>query len=126
VNIKEVSSNSLSFLGDAVYTIHVREYFIEHKFQSSRILQKKCNEYNSAKGQMKAYQKLLDEGFFTIEELEIFKRGRNHITHIPKNGDLLSYETASGLEAISGFLYLTNPERLEKMFEIIFDGELNA
>ena len=59
------------------------------------------------------------------KEEEIFKRGRNHITHIPKNGDLLSYETASGLEAICGYLYLTDKDRLEKLFECIFEGELD-
>ena len=31
MNIKEYSSNSLSFIGDAVYTLHVREYFINNR-----------------------------------------------------------------------------------------------
>ena len=61
---------------------------------------------------------------FTEKELEIFKRGRNHITHIPKNGDLLSYQTASGLEAICGYLYLCDKERLEALFKEIFAGGL--
>lgn len=125
MDIKEVSSNSLSFLGDGTYTLHVREYFINKGFQSSKLLQKKCNEYNSAKGQMKAYEKLLRKDFLNETEKEIFKRGRNHITHIPKNGDLYSYETASGLEAICGYLYLTDKDRLETLFECIFNGELD-
>ncbi len=35
MDIKEVSSNSLSFIGDAVYTLRVREHFVTNKYQSS-------------------------------------------------------------------------------------------
>ena len=126
MDIKEVSSNSLSFIGDAVYTLHVREHFLNLRYQASKTLQKKCNEYNSAKGQMRAYEKLKRHNFLNEKEEEIFKRGRNHITHIPKNGDLLSYETASGLEAVCGYLYLEDKERLEELFDLIFEGELDG
>ena len=43
MDIKEISSNSLSFIGDAVFTLRVREYFVTHKYQSSKSLQKLCN-----------------------------------------------------------------------------------
>ena len=122
MDIKEVSANSLSFIGDAVYTLAVREYFISNKYQSSKSLQKLCNGYNCAKGQTKVFNRLNDNGFFTSEELEAYKRGRNHISHIPKNGDRLSYECASGLEAICGYLYLTDKKRLKKFFKEVFKG----
>jgi len=126
VDIREVSSNSLSFIGDAVYTLRVREHFIEQKCQSSKLLQKMCNTYNSAKGQTAAFRKLEALNFFNEEEMDAYKRGRNHITHIPKNGDLLTYSCASGLEAVCGYLYITDRERLDEMFRIIFEGDLNA
>ncbi len=124
MDIKNISANSLSFIGDAVYSLKVREYFIEQHFQRSSQLPKLCNAYVSAKGQTKTFLRLNNEHFFTEKELEIFKRGRNHITHIPKNGDLLSYQTASGLEAICGYLYLCDKERLETLFKEIFAGGL--
>lgn len=126
MDIKEISSNSLSFIGDAVYTLRIREHFISLKYQSSKVLQKLCNQYNSARGQTKAFNKLVKNNFINDNYMDIYKRGRNHITHIPKNGDLLSYETASGLEALTGYLYLTDKEKLEEMFRIIFDGELDV
>lgn len=127
MNIKEYSSNSLSFIGDAVYTLEVRKHFVESRYQASKILQSLCNKYNSAKGQTAAFNSLNEENFFTKDELDIFKRGRNHITHIPKNGDRLSYETASGIEAIVGYLYLTDKERLKFFFEKIFEkGDKNV
>ncbi len=124
MDIKQVSSNSLSFIGDAYYTLKVREYFITNKYQSSKNLQKLCNSYNCAKGQMKVFEYLNSINFFNEDELDAYKRGRNHITHIPKNGDLKSYQCASGLEAIVGYLYLTNKDRLDKMFEEIFKIDL--
>jgi len=125
MDIKELSANSLSFIGDAVFTLRVREYFISNKYQSSKSLQKLCNGYNSAKGQTKVFNRLKDSGFFNEEELVIYKRGRNHITHIPKNGDRITYECATGIEAITGYLYLTDKERLEAFFVEVFKGGIN-
>ena len=125
MDIKEISGNSLSYIGDAVFTLHVREYFIMHRYQSSKSLQKLCNGYNSAQGQSRVFHRLNDEGFFTEAELEAYRRGRNHIGHIPKNGDLASYECASGLEAICGYLYLSDPQRLEQFFQKVFEGGID-
>ena len=122
MDIKEISSNSLSFIGDAVFTLRVREYFISNKYQSSKSLQGLCNGYNSAKGQTKVFNRLKQNGFFNEIELDIYKRGRNHITHIPKNGDKNTYTCASGLEAICGYLYLTDKDRLELFFAEVFKG----
>ena len=125
MDIKQVSGNSLSFIGDAVFTLRVREYFVEHKYQSPKSLQSLCNGYNSAKGQTKVFRRLNDEGFFTDEELEVYKRGRNNIGHIPKNGDLMTYECASGLEAICGYLYLKDKQRLDELFVKVFEGGIH-
>ena len=38
MDIKEISSNSLSFIGDAVFTLKVREYFIENKLSNFYIV----------------------------------------------------------------------------------------
>lgn len=122
MNIKNYSANSLCFIGDAIYTLFVRQHFIENKYQASNKLQYLCNKLNSAKGQMKAFEYLKENNLLAKEELEVFKRGRNCIKHIPKNGDKHSYEVASGLEAIVGYLYLTNNKRLNELFNEIFKG----
>ena len=57
--------------------------------------------------------------------MDAYRRGRNHINHIPKNGDLQTYECASGLEAVCGYLYLTDPERLNVFFEEVFRGGIH-
>lgn len=125
MNIKEISANSLSYIGDAVYTLAVRQYFIINKYQSSRSLQKLCNGYNSAAGQTRVYQRLLEQGFFKEEELAVFKAGRNHIKRVPRNSSLYEYQCASGLEAVCGYLYLEDKERLEQFFAQVFQGGIN-
>ena len=125
MDIREYSGNSLSYIGDAVFTLRVRQFFIEHHYQSSASLQKLCNGYNSAAGQTKVFHRLNDEGFFSEEELEAYKRGRNNIGHIPKSSDLQTYECASGLEAICGYLYLSDPKRLDEFFEKVFEGGIH-
>ena len=122
MDLKQVSGNSLSFIGDAVFTLRVRRFFIENGYQSSKSLQSLCNGYNSAKGQTKVFERLKKDNFFSEAELDAYKRGRNHISHIPKNGDLRTYECASGLEAICGFLYLSDPKRLDEFFAKVFEG----
>ena len=125
MNIREYSANSLSFLGDAVYTLAVREHFLNMGHQVAKDLQRCCNRYNSASGQKAVFDYLSSKNFFSSEELDVFKRGRNHITHVPKNGDLATYGVASGLEAIVGFLYLTDKERLSCFFDEILRGSFS-
>ena len=120
MDIKEVSSNSLSFIGDAVYTLNVRKYFVENGYQASNKLQYLCNKYNSAKGQRKVYEYLIDINFLNDGEKNIYKRGRNNIRHIPKSSDLLTYQIASGLEAVVGYLFLTDKKRLDSLFKVLY------
>lgn len=126
IDIKQLNSNSFSFIGDGVYTLATRLYFINNKHQASKDLLHLCNRYNSASGQAKAYKHLLEINFFNEQELEIYKRGRNHINHVCKNCDLQTYLIASGLEAIVGYLYLTDKDRLKELFNKIFKGEENV
>lgn len=125
MDIKQISANSLSFIGDAVFTLAVRQFFVTNKYQSSKSLQRLCNAYNSASGQTKVFKRLNDSGFFNEDELDVYRRGRNHITHIPKNGNLLTYQCATGLEAICGYLYLTDKNRLDSFFDEVFKGGID-
>ena len=124
---RTVSATALSFVGDAIYSLKVREFYVEAGYRQGRKLQELSKRYVSAAGQTKAYYRLKENGFLTEEEEAVFLRGRNAITHIPRNGDRQSYETASGLEALCGYLYLFEKERCEELFREIFKGgEENA
>ena len=122
MDLKSLSGSCLSYLGDAIFTLRVREFYLENNYRSPGTLQQMTSKYNSAAGQRKAYERLLENDFFTEEEKEVFKRGRNEISHIPSSSDRLTYEIASGLEAICGYLYLTDQDRMNQLFAEIFKG----
>ncbi len=114
-----LNGTSLSFVGDAVYSLYVREHLVKKGLHRANDLQKAAVSYVSAKGQRAAYDKLVEVGYLNEEEKEVFKRGRNAIGHIPKNGNLIDYSIASGLEAVCGYLYFKDQERLKGLFKVI-------
>ena len=57
----------------------------------------------------------------TEEETTVFKRGRNaKVGHNPKSASQSEYHTATGMEALFGWLYLTEQmPRMKELFKII-------
>lgn len=110
----------LAYIGDAIYEIIVREYLINQSFDKVNELQKKSIEYVSARKQSEFVKKLLDNNFFTLEEIDIMKRARNHKSHSNKSTDIITYKNATSLEAIIGYHYLNkNLERVKEIMSFI-------
>ena len=115
---KEINSLVLAYLGDTIYEDYVRIYLIKQGIANVNDLQKESVKYSSAKAKCEILKRLVNEDFFTDEELEIVKRARNHksISH-PRNCDIVTYKYATGLEALIGYLKLENKE--ERIKEIM-------
>jgi ribonuclease-3 family protein len=79
--------------------------------------------YVSAKAQAAAAPRLLPS--LSEEELAVYKRGRNaHVNSVPRGSTYEEYHTATGLEALFGFLYLSGgTDRLGELFEKIIEGK---
>ncbi len=105
----------LAFIGDAVFSLFIRERLIIKKRGNSHQLHILATEYVKAASQSKISKSLMDT--FTEEEAYIFRRGRNtKSTTIPKNADVQDYKYATGLEALFGYLYLIKQrERLHQL-----------
>lgn len=119
--IKEMNSLVLAYLGDTIYEDYVREYLIRRGIANVNDLQKESIKYSSAKSQCLLLKRLINEEFFSEEELEIIRRARNHksVSH-PKNCDIVTYKYATGLEALIGYLKLVNNvKRIEEIMENI-------
>ena len=55
---------------------------------------------------------MMEEGYFTEEEMAIIKRGRNAKSGtVPKNTDVQTYRYSTAFEALIGFLYLAGKKR---------------
>ena len=117
----EYNSLVLAYIGDAIYEVLVRKYLIDKNFVKVNDLQKHALNYVSAKNQALFLKELLDNNFFTSDEIEIIKRARNTKTHSkPKNCDILTYKHATALESIFGYLYMNNKfDRIKEIFDYI-------
>lgn len=113
----------MAFLGDAVWSLLVREYLIEKGEGKGKTLQKDSISFVSAKAQASFYQTLHDMHYFNEEEEEIFHRGRNsNEGSVPKNTDVQVYRISTGFEAIFGALQLENQqERIQEIFQKILE-----
>lgn len=103
----------LALIGDAVYEVFIRNYIlIENRGLSAHKIHIKAIEYVKAHAQSQIIKAL--EPMLTEEEEYIYKRGRNAKSGtVPKNADVVEYRTATGFEALVGYLYLSNQkERL--------------
>lgn len=119
--IKEINSLALAFLGDTIYEDYVREYLIKLGIYDVNKLQTESIKYSSAKAQCEIVKRLINENFFSEEELEIIRRARNHknSSH-PRNCDIVTYKYATGLEALIGYLKLDNNiNRIEEIMKSI-------
>lgn len=108
----------LAFIGDAVYSLYVRNYIALNNNGKSGELHKLSTKFVKAKSQSEVIEKLLP--IFTEEEMSVFKRGRNYKTQsVAKNSSVQEYHRATGFEAVLGYLYLSGQsERLNEILRI--------
>lgn len=117
MKVSECSGSTLAYLGDAVYSLMVREYLIEKGYGKAKDLQRESVRFVSAKAQAVIFHTLENEGFFTEDELEIYRRGRNFKSHsIPKNTDVQTYRSSTGIEAVMGYWHLEKNETRLRQF----------
>lgn len=103
---KQLSPLTLAFVGDAVYSLYVREREVIALDSKLNELQKRTAAAVSAKGQSDLLLKT--EELFTAEEEEIYHRGRNAKKSTKsKNASVTDYNRSTGFEAVLGYLYLT-------------------
>ena len=107
MNVLEVNSLALAYLGDSIYESYIREYLIRGNCNKKvNDLHKAAIKYSNAKAQASIIHNMMEE--FSEEEMRIYKRGRNQKSHTsPKNADIIDYKCATGFEALVGYLYLS-------------------
>lgn len=119
VNPKQLSPLNLAFIGDCVYEMLVRETLVCNANRPVNDLHRESVKFVSAKAQTEAFVKI--ENALSDEELAQFKRGRNaKVGHSPKSATDAEYHTATGVEALFGYLYLSGKiDRIKELFKII-------
>lgn len=112
--IRTYSPLTLAFIGDVVYDLIIRTLIVQKGNAPVNKLHKKVSNLVKAPAQMELFHKI--EAKLTEEELAVYKRGRNAKSFTSaKNASITDYRIATGLEALIGYLYLSNqfPRALE-------------
>ena len=124
VNIREISTEALAYLGDSVLEIKVRERLVSSGISGSGALNRESLRFVKASAQADAMNKILP--LLSEEELLIYKRGRNMSGgNVPKSATMAEYRTATGMEVLFGHLHLTGQtRRLEELFLLAFPEDM--
>lgn len=119
IHITDYSPLTLAYIGDGIYEIIVRTMIVDKANRQVNKIHKAASELVKAGSQAEMIYLIMD--MLTEEEQTIYKRGRNAkaVTRA-KNASMSDYRTATGFEALMGWLYLT--EQSERMMELIKEG----
>lgn len=132
-DIREVPTSVLAYVGDAVFELYVRLHVASRTSSKSGTLHKQVILFVRAQAQANAIRVLTPE--LTEEETMIFRRAKNsNPGSMAKNASPADYKYATGLEAVIGYLYLTDQkERLDYVLQRIVitetaieKGEINV
>ncbi|MCI9293767.1 MAG: ribonuclease III [Lawsonibacter sp.] len=116
-----LSTLGLAHLGDGVYEVMVRSWLVLHGKAKAKDLHRATVKYVAASAQAERFERIQPR--LTDEEADVFRRGRNTAPHsIPKAASRAQYQTATGLEALFGWLYLQGrTERLNELFATMME-----
>lgn len=123
-DIFQKNALTLAYLGDAVFSLMVREFLVKSTEYKANGLNKIANKIVCAKNQALIMQDIKPE--LTEEETEIAMRARNaHLNNKAKNSSYEEYSLATQFEALVGFWYLKNEQKkLKSMFKRFVEQKL--
>ena len=116
----------LAFLGDAVYSLWVREKLVRAGAGKAAEFQRAAAKVESARGQSAFLERVFP--LFTEREEEIYRRGRNAKKATKsKHATPAEYNRSTGFEAVLGYLYLTGDQaRIEELLSLTDEDDLKG
>ena len=115
IDLRETSGIVLAYLGDSVWELYVREFFIL-KGYNIRNLNKHVVESVNAKTQSRILRDIFDK----VDEKykQLINRSKNgNIKTFPRSCTVMEYREATGFEAYIGALYIDG--RIDEIKNII-------
>lgn len=123
VDLRETSGVVLAYLGDAVWELYIRKYWISKGFNLQN-LNRRVKECVNAKRQSVLYKEILP----LLEEKyqQLGKRAKNgNIKTFPKSCSVMEYKEATAFEALIAAFYTDNREDLiEMVLKKCIEGEV--
>ncbi len=120
---KNLNVINLAFIGDAVYSLFVRENILRKGELKANDLNRLSQKIVCAEAQSDLVKRLLP--IMTEEEKDVFMRARNAKKGTrPKHALVSEYNNATGFEAVLGYLYLIgDSDRLDLLLNAEEDNE---
>ena len=105
------SAMALSYLGDSMHSLYVREMLVKRGLSKSGDLNREALKYITAEAQAEMYRRI--EPLLLDDERDVFRRAANS-THLncPKRASIADYRHATGFEAIIGMLHYIGDEQI--------------
>lgn len=124
MNLNQINPLVFAYLGDSIYELNIRIYLISKGISNVNDLQKNAKNFVSAKKQSLFLNNLINNKILNEDEVSMVKRARNTKTNShPKNTDIITYKYATALEALIGYLYLSNnQERIDEIIKFILQN----
>lgn len=115
----DYSPLTLAFIGDGVYDLLVRDYLVRQANRPVGELNKRKVALVNCESQAAFAKCLMPK--LSEKEQAVYKRGRNAAPKCtPKHGTVADYHSATGLEALFGYLHINNEqERIKELFNEI-------
>jgi ribonuclease III family protein len=111
-----LSPRALAFLGDAVYSLAVRDWLVRTYPADQKALHARLTKLACAQAQATL---LLDvvQPLLTEDELALVKQGRNAPVSVGRRHMQKVYRNATSLEVLLGYLHLNNKLRLQTLWQ---------
>lgn len=123
--IKKLSPTCLAYVGDSVYELYTRVFFAGCGKMKLKNMHNAVVSFVSCRGQTKAYELICS--LLSEDEADLFRRGRNTKSSVPRNADVYEYRCATGLECLLGYLFLSrNYLRLNQIMQLILSSSKNV
>lgn len=113
---QEISIRNFAHLGDAAYELYIREKTVTAT-QNAKKLHKLTVSLVNAEFQAELLNTL--EVHLTDDEKEIVRRARNLSVTTARRVNQKLHRISTAFEALIGYLYLTNKERLKEIYLIL-------
>ena len=122
MDVNTMTGAMLAFVGDAYYSLKVREMLMQRGINKSEKFHRMAIFYVSANAQAMILDKFLEKDFLSTIELDIVRRGRNVKSNTtPKKTTHAVYSKSTAFEALIGYLYLNNElDRLDEIMTCCF------
>lgn len=122
VDIATYSPLALAYIGDGIYDLIIRSIVVGRGNTKASKLHMTTSQLVKAHAQSEMMRVI--EPVLTLEEEDIFHRGRNAKSPtMAKNATMTDYRRATGFEALMGYLYLS--DQTERIFELVELGLRN-